>query len=508
MTVSLDRRGNMGAAVVIGSLALAILAASPAGAADDLDSRGVGRSDLGAASEPAFPVEPTIDDLVAAQRHDDRIVGGAEAAPGQWPSVVAIYLRRPGQPAFNFCGGSLIGREWVLTAAHCGAAMKHFQSEEARSSFFVREGTSDLGSGKGHDLNVASIIMHEGYNPQLTLNDVALLRLAGQASSPRQKLLGKTRVADALHANTMSTVTGFGLTQEGGRASARLRQIDIPIVAMQDCQTVYGAQAITDANFCAGDKAGGKDSCQGDSGGPLFVPDRNGESLQAGIVSWGKGCARPGFYGVYASVGNFESWVKARVRDATFVEATDTSSDPTNQAVDTLTSGATDASKPSQLAQVTIDIAEGGRVKVGSFIEVRITSSVPGAVVVFNQNPDGHAYQLYPSKVFPAPDGNPSVAHIEPGKLLSIPSPVQRDQGYRFVIRPPTGTNHLRAIVVPDSKKMRQVIAEHSDGGEIRDLALVINQIVDTELETRGPEPVKVEPVDRGSAEKIYEIIE
>src|SRR5262249_10550658 len=158
-------------------------------------------------------------------------------------------------------------------------------------------------------------------------------------------------VTDIVRGPRMSTVVGFGLTQEGGQASARLRQVDIPVVAQQDCRQVYGSQSITDANFCAGEKQGGRDSCQGDSGGPLLVPDSDGP-LQAGVVSWGKGCARPGYYGVYASVGHFEDWIKARVRDVTCVG--NGTSSASSSAAAALTSGASEAVKPSQLAQVTV----------------------------------------------------------------------------------------------------------------------------------------------------------
>jgi hypothetical protein len=86
---------------------------------------------------------------------------------------------------------------------------------------------------------------------------------------------------------------------------------------------------------------------------------------------------------------------------------------------------------------------------------------------------------------------------------LRIPSELQYAQGYRIAIEPPLGLNLLRAIVVPEGRKIDEIIAQHSDGEAIRDLATVIRLIVD-EVQ-RGAVAVKV--TDRGSAEVSYEIV-
>lgn len=80
--------------------------------------------------------------------------------------------------------------------------------------------------------------------------------------------------------------------------------MEVPVVSDTDCRVSYGVTDIADHMICAGLPEGGKDACQGDSGGPLFA---NG--TQYGIVSWGYGCARPDYPGVYTEVAYFVDWI-------------------------------------------------------------------------------------------------------------------------------------------------------------------------------------------------------
>lgn len=435
---------------------------------------------------------PSIDDILRSRPGSTRILGGTMAKPGQWPSMAAIFMRKAGERPVSFCGGTVIDDTWVLTAAHCAAAMEKMGKQV---SFFIREGGTNITNKARDDIEITSIKPHPNYDAAQTLNDVALLKLARKASVPHQKLLAGDAVAETIVASKSATVIGFGLTNENGAASADLLQADIPIVAQAKCAQVYGANRITVANFCAGREEGGRDSCQGDSGGPIFRPGPNNEQVQIGVVSWGAGCGRPKYPGVYASVGNFEPWLKTLVPGVTFVSRSDKPSD-----------GGQVAPQPSNLAQVSVDIVQGNTVKVGSYIDIRVLSSVTGKLALFNQDPDGRAYQIFPSKVWPSGEGG---ARIVGGRPLTVPPARMRDhEGSRFEVQPPTGANKLIALVLPDRADVKDLLERYQDGQSIPDLRQHINTLVDREEASRGINPVRITPTDRAVAEREYQIVD
>lgn len=98
-----------------------------------------------------------------------------------------------------------------------------------------------------------------------------------------------------------------GLTREGVGISIAntLKYVTKPLINNQQCNVAYRGR-ITAEMLCAGVPEGGRDACQGDSGGPLVV---NGQ--QIGVVSWGQGCGRPNFPGVYARVAHFNTWIRS-----------------------------------------------------------------------------------------------------------------------------------------------------------------------------------------------------
>ena len=269
-----------------------------------------------------------------------RVVGGEDADLGKYPWQVSMQAVAPitvpglGQLGTgHFCGGSLIEEteeaSWVLTAAHClvftnsaGTVLK----EIAPSEIAVVSGVVELNDSKRLTQTVTDVIPHPDYDGTTSENDIALLRLAPltteQASSPRAAHRGIIQFPtlmelDVLAAYSEVTVSGWGDTSEGGSPSNRLQVVNVPVVDAQTCRDSYQPAAIdiTDTMVCAGFISGGRDSCQGDSGGPLAAratgsPD---DARLVGVVSFGIGCARQRFFGVYTRVPAYLGWIAAQI---------------------------------------------------------------------------------------------------------------------------------------------------------------------------------------------------
>lgn len=229
---------------------------------------------------------------------ETKIVGGKESPQGSHGFMAAISSDGKHQ----YCGGALIAKSWVLTAAHC----------QVSKTDKVILGRQDLDGTAGKVVSIVSVKNHAKYNDRTHDFDVALLQIQ---DAPEGLPLLETYQGNDSFADKDATVIGWGYTQEGGPLSAKLREVTVPIVSNATCIAGYQPDGvgISDNMLCAGLKAGGKDSCQGDSGGPIVV-STGGRLVQTGVVSFGIGCAQPNRYGVYTRLSKFSSWLRACMR--------------------------------------------------------------------------------------------------------------------------------------------------------------------------------------------------
>ncbi|KAJ8390143.1 hypothetical protein AAFF_G00110170 [Aldrovandia affinis] len=225
-----------------------------------------------------------------------RIVGGYAPAPHSIKYIVSIQTTK----SQHFCGGSLINKYWVLTAAHCNIGLDQMIIVVGDYSLSMYEGTEQF-------FIPHLLIPHPKYNKTTNNADIMLIKLKAPVYLNRFVTISLLPRQDALISEgKVCQVSGWGFTSaSGGQIPSTLRTVKLPIISTARCNGSDSFNGnITSNMICAGYSAGGKDACEGDSGGPLVC-----EGRVYGVVSWGNGCADARYPGVYTAVSKFRRWI-------------------------------------------------------------------------------------------------------------------------------------------------------------------------------------------------------
>ncbi|XP_016895869.1 transmembrane protease serine 9-like isoform X2 [Cynoglossus semilaevis] len=235
-----------------------------------------------------------------------RIVGGESASPGSWPWQVS--LQRFG---YHLCGGSLINKEWVLTATSCLSS--------GTEGLVVYLGRQMKQSSSSHEVNrtIVHIISHPSYNSYNGNNDISLLKLSSPVNFTNY--IRPICLADSnstFYNGTMGWLTGWGNVALGEPLPPpqNLTEVNIPVVGNKECDCAYGKGFIKDTMMCAGSRVDRKGLCHGDIGTPL-VFKQHGVWIQAGIAIFSLGCGETDFPSVYIRVSKYMTWISGHITD-------------------------------------------------------------------------------------------------------------------------------------------------------------------------------------------------
>ena len=439
---------------------------------------------------------------VSTDRHSSkqytRVAVGDVARTGSWPWQVALIQPRTrrthqGTGFRHSCSGTVIAPRWVLTAAHCVDDLNP-------GDLKVLAGTHDLGQG-GRRIDVTAIRVHEDYTGVSGGSDIALLRLAravgvasvdvptadrfealatpgtlatmigwgglrplpcwqasgagdNECESDKRSLPGI--VVNVLTSYVVNIVTGHLVDALADRPvqwsdvqSSKLMVVELPLVGEQACREAYPGATIDHRTLCADMRRGREYSCQGDSGGPLVVRDDD-TWVQAGVVSWGVSCAKPGRYGVYTRVGAFSDWIRAETGQALAVAGSSAASQE-------MAAAAGEALGHGNEAGVSLQIRPSSRLRVGDVVTYRVESGRSGHLLIVDVAADGTVTQLFPNR-FSKRAGRGTT--IGAGRIVEIPNAFD---GFRFRARPPLGRGSLFAIVAEDPVALDDLLDPNQD---------------------------------------------
>ncbi|MEW2619340.1 serine protease [Streptomyces sp. NPDC048106] len=224
------------------------------------------------------------------------VVGGTATTTAAYPFIMQITDASGSQ----FCGGSLVAPDKVVTAAHCMAG-------ETTGSVRVVGGRTKLNGTDGTVSRVSRIWVNPGFSDATNGDDVAVLTLSTAMPYKPVSYVSSSQTG-VYAAGTTARILGWGTTSENGSSADQLRTATVPVVSDAGCRSSYGSDYVQSDMVCAGLSSGGVDTCQGDSGGPLLIG-----GVLAGITSWGEGCAEAGYPGVYTRLTTFADQVTAQV---------------------------------------------------------------------------------------------------------------------------------------------------------------------------------------------------
>lgn len=249
----------------------------------------------------------SIPSQAQAAQPEGRIINGTSVDIARHPYIVSLRYRRNAESSYmHECAGVIYSENALLTSAQCLYNLPEGTKILAVAGANTRNGTD------GIVYPVSNWTYHPSFDTYTVDYDIGVLFLGTPLNLTHFDISAIAVRPQRPAVGRLATVAGWGYREEWGPSSYKLEQAQVPIVSSEQCIELYGAGEINERMLCAGYVTqGGTDACQGDTGGPLVI-----DGQLVGLVSWGRGCARPNYPTVYCYVASLVDWIEETINAA------------------------------------------------------------------------------------------------------------------------------------------------------------------------------------------------
>ncbi|XP_039963994.1 transmembrane protease serine 9-like [Bactrocera tryoni] len=250
-----------------------------------------------ASATPVYEKTAFIEDLPESPVLGGRITNGDYAWDGLVPYQAGLLISK--NSGNYWCGGSLIGSNWILTAAHC--------TDEAHTiTVYLGSVVRSNGNQYATTIHSQDIHQHPNYNSNTLDNDVTLVWIHSVSFSGNIQAIRLPSFNQySNYEGQWATASGWGGTS--GNNQDHLQYVSVQVISNSECASVYGSSTVTDNTICVSTN-GGRSTCGGDSGGPLAV-DNN--QVLIGVTSFvaAAGCTA-GLPSGFQRVSRHLDWIR------------------------------------------------------------------------------------------------------------------------------------------------------------------------------------------------------